>query len=85
MLQTSNVTSEPIAALRFIPNKSDSTLGTLRVWFRSRAVWDYLDVPATQYFTMRYAPYSVGALYNQAIKGKYHSVKRIGYRVRKEF
>jgi hypothetical protein len=76
------VKSSVLHCVAYIPSTLDHTRGTLRVWFNTRSVYDYLDVPHTVYAYLVCAP-SKGVVYNALIKGTYRSVRRIGYRVRR--
>ena len=61
---------------------TDRDNGTLRVWFVSGKVYDYLDVSWSTYKYLIVWP-SAGHYYNRHIRGKYHCVRRHGYLVRK--
>ena len=48
----------------------DESAAVLRLEFRSRAVYDYLGVPATVHAALLLAP-SIGACFNEMVRGCY--------------
>ena len=91
-MKTYRTDSSVIHAVRFTANRDNPRFGTLRVWFNSRSVYDYLDVPESvaELLTYRLVGLgkggallltSTGRVYNMLIKGQYRCIKRYGYRV----
>ena len=58
-------------------------LGTLRIWFNSRKVYDYQDVTWShfKYLVVWPSSGSFGSFYNRHIRGQFTSIKRYGYHV----